>query len=88
MNEVAQILKDNPDMKIAIDGHTDNVGTDEYNRTLSYNRADAVKKYFVAKDIDVSRITVTGYGEEQPVADNNAAAGRQQNRRVEMKFGF
>ena len=84
MNSVVAILKDNPTYKVNIDGHTDNVGKDEMNQTLSDNRAAAVKVYFVSKGIDESRLTSTGYGESKPLADNKTAAGRAKNRRVEM----
>jgi len=85
LNEVAKILTNNPELKLAIDGHTDNVGSDALNQTLSDKRAAAVKAYLVKQGVDESRITSTGYGESQPVADNKTAAGRQKNRRVEMK---
>jgi outer membrane protein OmpA-like peptidoglycan-associated protein len=88
LNEVAQIMKDNPGMSLAIDGHTDNVGTDEKNQILSDNRANSVKAYLVSKGIDESRITAQGHGETMPIADNKTAAGRQQNRRSEMKLSY
>jgi OOP family OmpA-OmpF porin len=88
LKEVAQILKDNPQLKMSIDGHTDNVGTDVSNQKLSENRAGAVKKYLVKLGVDESRLIVTGYGESQPIADNKTAAGRQKNRRVEMKLSY
>ena len=88
LDDVAKILKDNPEMNLAIDGHTDNVGKDEYNQTLSDNRVAAVKKYFISKDIAENRITSAGHGETMPIADNKTAAGRQKNRRVEMKLSY
>ena len=88
LNEVIAIMKDKPETKLNIDGHTDNVGTDEYNQTLSENRANAVKAYFVSKGIDEGRLIAAGHGETSPVADNNTAEGRQKNRRVEMKLGY
>ena len=88
LNEVAQVLKDNPEMKLSIDGHTDNVGADNLNQKLSENRAAAVKAYLVKRGIDESRLVSAGYGETQPVADNKAAAGRQKNRRVELKLNY
>lgn len=88
LNEVVKILQDNPDMKLSIDGHTDNVGSDETNLKLSDNRAAAVKTYFVSKGIDETRIVSAGHGESQPIADNKTAAGRQKNRRVEMKLSY
>jgi OOP family OmpA-OmpF porin len=88
LNDVVQIMKDNPAMSLSIDGHTDNVGADDRNQVLSENRANAVKKYIVSKGIDESRITATGYGESKPIADNNTAAGRQQNRRSELTLSY
>jgi len=85
---VIKILNDNPEMKLAIDGHTDWVGSDEFNQTLSDNRANAVKQYFISKGIDESRITSAGHGESMPIADNNSAAGRAKNRRVEMTLSY
>jgi len=88
LNEVAQIMKDNTGMSLAINGHTDNVGADDRNQVLSENRANAVKKYLVTKGVDESRITATGYGETQPIADNKTATGRQQNRRSELILSY
>lgn len=88
LNDIVKILNDNPQLKLAIDGHTDNVGTDDYNQSLSDKRANAVKDYLVSKGADASRLTATGYGETQPIADNKTAAGRQKNRRVEMKPSY
>ncbi len=88
LNEVVKIMEANPDMVISIDGHTDDVGSDEMNQTLSDNRAAAVKNYFVSKGIAESRITSAGHGETTPIADNKTAAGRQKNRRVEMKLSY
>jgi OOP family OmpA-OmpF porin len=84
LNEVAKIMKDNPELKLAIDGHTDNVGSDALNQSLSDRRAASVRDYLIKQGVEESRITSTGYGESKPVATNNTAAGRQQNRRVEM----
>ncbi len=88
LDEVVKILKDNPDMYLSIDGHTDNVGSDEYNHTLSHNRAASVKDYFLSKGIAENRLRSAGHGESMPIADNNTAAGRQKNRRVEMKLSY
>ena len=66
-------------------GHTDSVGTDAYNQKLSVRRAEAVKAYLQAKGIEANRIYTEGKGEKQPVADNKTAAGRAQNRRVEIE---
>jgi outer membrane protein OmpA-like peptidoglycan-associated protein len=88
LNEVAQVLKDDAGLKLTIDGHTDNTGADNLNQKLSENRAAAVKAYLVKKGIDESRLVSAGYGETQPVADNKTAAGRQKNRRVELKLNY
>ncbi len=88
LNDVVKIMQENPDMKLSIEGHTDWVGSDESNQTLSENRAGAVRAYIVSKGIDESRITSAGYGESKPVADNKTAAGRQKNRRVEMTLTY
>jgi outer membrane protein OmpA-like peptidoglycan-associated protein len=88
LDEVAKILQADPQLKLAIDGHTDNSGNAEKNQKLSENRANAVKDYFVKKGIDASRFTATGHGQAEPIADNKTAAGRRKNRRVEMKLGY
>jgi OOP family OmpA-OmpF porin len=69
---------------VAIEGHTDSVGTEGYNQQLSEERANAVKAALMAKGIPSERVTTVGKGEEEPVATNENAAGRQQNRRVEI----
>ncbi len=88
LNEVATILQENPEMELNIDGHTDNVGSEEMNQTLSDNRAASVKNYFVSKGIDESRIKSAGHGELEPIADNKTATGRQKNRRVELLLSY
>lgn len=86
LNEVAEIMTLKKKMIIEVAGHTDNEGDENSNMTLSQARADEVKKYLVKKGIDGSRITAVGYGETLPVADNETAAGRQQNRRTEVRI--
>jgi outer membrane protein OmpA-like peptidoglycan-associated protein len=88
LTDVAKILKENPDMTISVDGHTDNVGSDELNQKLSDNRSNSVMNYLVSKGVDASRITAAGHGETMPIADNKTATGRQQNRRVELKLSY
>ncbi len=78
-------VKKYPGAKIEVDGHTDNIGTDAYNQKLSERRAAAVKDYLIKEaGVESSKITSVGYGETKPVADNKTAAGRAQNRRVEI----
>ena len=84
LNDVVTILKENPSFKVQIDGHTDFVGTEEYNHKLSHDRAASVKTYLASRGITEDRLSSTGYGEEKPIADNKTAAGRAKNRRVEM----
>ena len=88
LNNIVKILNENPDLKVKIEGHTDNAGNDDANMTLSTNRAEAVKTYLVGKGISEDRITTEGFGETTPIADNNTAAGRTKNRRVEIKVMY
>jgi outer membrane protein OmpA-like peptidoglycan-associated protein len=74
------------DLKIRLDGHTDNNGSDEYNMELSKNRVAAVKEFLVANGIDASRIDIYYYGESKPIADNTTKEGQAKNRRVEMHY--
>lgn len=78
------IMKDNADMRIEIHGHTDNIGTDEYNNTLSQSRATAVANYVIEHGVDASRVFPRGFGSSMPVATNDTELGRQENRRVEF----
>jgi outer membrane protein OmpA-like peptidoglycan-associated protein len=82
--KVAGIILGHPGLKIAVEGHTDSVGGDEYNLKLSQNRANSVRAYLVSQSIDPAAVTATGFGKTMPVADNKTAAGRQANRRVEL----
>ena len=88
LDEVVKILKNDPQLKLSIDGYTDNVGSDANNQRLSENRANAVRNYLAKKGVSSDRLTSTGHGENDPVADNNTAAGRQKNRRVELKLSY
>ena len=81
---VSGILSSHPGLKLEIEGHTDSVGSDAYNQSLSERRAESVRAYLVEQRIAPQSITTKGFGEEQPVATNDTAAGRQRNRRVEL----
>jgi len=81
---VAGIIGSHPGLTIAIEGYTDSVGAEDYNQRLSERRADAVRAYLSQQGIGQTIVATTGYGENQPVATNGTAAGRQQNRRVEL----
>ena len=82
--KVAGIFLSHPALKMQIEGHTDSVGSEDYNQHLSDNRADSVRTYLVAQGIASTAVGTAGFGETQPVASNDTAAGRQQNRRVEL----
>jgi outer membrane protein OmpA-like peptidoglycan-associated protein len=85
LDEAIEILNRNPDRQVVIEGHTDWTGPEEYNQSLSQNRAEAVKKYLIENGVEESRLSVVGYGESQPVAPNDTRDGRDRNRRVELK---
>jgi OOP family OmpA-OmpF porin len=85
LDEAVASLKAKPDVKVVINGYTDNSGTAEYNMALSKRRAKAIYDYFVAKGISASRLQSVGHGLEDPVASNATADGRALNRRVELK---
>jgi outer membrane protein OmpA-like peptidoglycan-associated protein len=82
--KVSGILLAYPTLKVAIEGHTDSVGTDDYNQRLSDQRAHTVRDYFVQQGVSAGSITAQGFGKTQPIADNMTADGRQRNRRVEL----
>ncbi len=82
--KVAGILQAYPGLKLQVEGYTDSVGTPELNQKLSENRAGAVKDFLVTQGVQVNNISAAGYGEAKPVADNASAAGRAQNRRVQL----
>ena len=77
-------IRDSPDTNLLIVGHTDNVGSQNFNLPLSEKRAKSVVNYLVSKGISSSRLTSKGVGLSEPIADNSTAAGRAQNRRVEI----
>jgi outer membrane protein OmpA-like peptidoglycan-associated protein len=82
--KISGIILAHPGLTITVEGHTDSVGGDDYNMKLSENRANAVRTYLVSQGLESGIVTAQGFGKTRPVADNNSAAGRQQNRRVEM----
>jgi len=84
LDNLVEFLKAVPSARGTLEGHTDSVGSDAYNRNLSQRRADSVKAYVTGKGIDAARIEARGFGEAQPVADNATAEGRAQNRRVQF----
>ena len=84
LSKVAGILLAYPGLNIEVDGHTDNVGSDEFNQNLSNQRAESVRAYLVAQGVMTNSITAKGFGKTQPVGTNDTAAGRQINRRVEL----
>jgi outer membrane protein OmpA-like peptidoglycan-associated protein len=85
LDKVVQLMKDNPTLKIQINGHTDNAGKAADNLRLSENRAKSVVSYLVAKGVVATRLSFKGWGDSRPVADNAAAEGRALNRRTELK---
>lgn len=86
LDDAVATLKRYPALKVEVAGHTDDRAADDYNQALSERRAKAVMDYFVAKGVSADNLSAKGYGEAQPVADNGSAAGRAQNRRVEMRI--
>ncbi len=85
LEEIAGVLKDNPDWKLTVSGHTDNVGGDAYNLDLSKRRAAAVKQALVTQyHIAPERLSTDGFGASRPVDTNDTLAGRARNRRVEL----
>ena len=85
LDGVSEDLNAYSDIKVELSGHTDSRGSDSYNQNLSERRAASVRRYLEGKGIDGSRMTSVGYGESQPIADNETDAGRELNRRVELK---
>jgi outer membrane protein OmpA-like peptidoglycan-associated protein len=86
IDRIAQIMIKYPQTQIMVAGHTDSVGSESYNQRLSERRAEAVKNLLVQRGVDPARVTAIGYGESRPVASNADVAGRQLNRRVEIRI--
>jgi OOP family OmpA-OmpF porin len=85
LNEVVDVLRQNPTLRVEIQGHTDSTGSASFNKILSQNRAKAVLDYFASKGISRNRLSAMGYGPNRPVASNSTPEGRALNRRVELK---
>jgi len=87
LNDVADVMKEHSEIKkVRIEGHTDSDGTDKYNKKLSSDRAKSVMAFLVKAGVDESRMEAVGYGEEKPIADNDADEGKYKNRRVEFNI--
>ena len=86
IDRLATVLKEDAARKVLIEGHTDSVGSDEYNQSLSERRAASVQAALFERGVAASQISTVGKGEATPVASNDDAGGRQQNRRVELVF--
>lgn len=85
VEELYQMMNENPDLKILVEGHTDNVGNKYSNQSLSEKRAASLKTALVTKGISSSKIETVGFGQDQPLADNSTDEGRAKNRRIEIK---
>lgn len=84
LRNFSETLQKYEDTEIRIEGHTDNVGSDDYNQKLSVRRASAVSDYLTQQGVSNRRLLIQGYGESQPVSDNDSETGRRENRRVEV----
>lgn len=84
LTKIADIMRRYPKTQIVVVGHTDSVGSDQYNLQLSLRRANAVGDYLIMRGVSTSRLGTEGHGEMEPIASNDSAAGRAQNRRVEI----
>jgi OmpA-OmpF porin, OOP family len=84
LSQIAKLMQDNADLKLRVEGHTDNVGAPAANQALSEKRAQAVKTWLAAHNIAANRLTARGFGDTKPVADNSTDEGRAKNRRVEL----
>ena len=86
LDDIITYLKNRPELKAFIEGHTDNIGSENSNLTLSNNRAKSVIQYLANKGIDIIRLSAKGFGASQPIADNSTSEGRAKNRRVVIRF--
>lgn len=86
LNKAVELLNQTPNRRLVIEGHTDSVGSDEFNLELSEKRAKAVYDYMMKQGLNIKEVTYKGHGEARPVADNNTKEGRKANRRVEFRI--
>lgn len=86
LNSVAKVIAEFDQTIVLVQGHTDSTGSDSYNDQLSVRRAESVGNYLASQGVAVSRIDARGFGERQPIASNDTASGREQNRRVEIQL--
>jgi outer membrane protein OmpA-like peptidoglycan-associated protein len=85
LDEVARVLLENPEIgRVRVEGHTDSVGSDEYNQILSQARVESVRRYLIKKKVSAERLEAVGFGESKPIATNDTPEGREKNRRVEF----
>jgi outer membrane protein OmpA-like peptidoglycan-associated protein len=84
LERAVRALRDNPEVRVEIVGHTDNIGSKKYNDWISLRRADRVKSWLVSKGISATRITTAGVGFSEPIATNDTPEGRAKNRRIEF----
>ena len=84
--DIIKILNEYPTAKFTVEGHTDSVGSEKLNQSLSEKRANSVRDFLIKEGISADRLTAIGYGEAKPIATNNTRAGRTQNRRVEINL--
>ena len=84
LDEAATRLQANPDIRVTIEGHADSIGTQQYNLALGERRANSAREYLISRGIAANRLQTVSYGEDRPIADNNTAQGRAQNRRAHL----
>jgi len=84
LDEATSTMNQHGDIRVRIEGHTDSVGSDDYNLRLGQRRADAAERYLVSRGIDATRLSTVSFGESKPAASNDTAEGRAENRRVEL----
>jgi OOP family OmpA-OmpF porin len=84
LDQAVGVMNEHPSINVSVEGHTDSVGSDQYNLGLGQRRADSVESYLVSRGISASRLSTVSHGESKPVASNDTAEGRAENRRVEL----